>query len=450
MGSNIKINKGVDVKLQGRLESDEIDQLSSSTYALLPSNFHGVTPKMEVKAGDEVLAGTPLFHDKFHEQVKFCAPVSGEVVEVVRGEKRKILEVKILADKELRFKDFGASDPSNMDGEAVKNHLLASGAWPFVMQRPYDVIANPSHDPKAIFISTFSSAPLAPDLDFQIKAELEHFKVALTAMAKLTKGKVHVSVRGGSDSSYLSGISGIEVHEVYGSHPAGNVGTQIHKIDPINKGEFVWTVDVPGLLTIGRLFKTGHFDTSRLVATTGAAMSKRSYFKAYAGIELSKALEGRFDAKSGARLIGGNVLTGATTSHDSFLGFYDYQLTAIPEVEDRAFFGWIAPGLNKFSMSNTFFGWMTPNKEYNLNTSLNGEERAFVMSGQYEKVFPMDIYPVQLLKAILVEDIELMENLGIYEVAPEDFALCEVVCTSKINSQAIVRSGLDLMIQEMS
>ena len=446
MSKTVKIRKGVDIKLKGEAEKVFATAEMSDTFAIKPPDFHGLTPKLAVKAGDEVKAGQILFYDKYNERVKFASPVSGEVAEIVRGAKRKIMEVRILADKETKYQEGNAQNVGSMSREQVVETLLNAGLWGFVRQRPYDIIANPDETPKSIFISAFDSAPLGVDNDFVVRGQEAEFQTGLDAVAKLTSGKVHLQVNNASSAEFTA-AKGVQVNRVDGPHPAGLVGPQIHHIDPINKGERVWTLNIQDVITIGRYFSTGKFDASRVVAVAGSQVDKPRYVKAVMGTSIAALTNGSL--KSGPnRIISGNVLTGEKVAEDGYLGFYHYMVSVIPEDEEMEFFGWIAPGFNKFSLSRTFFSWLTPNKKYALGTSQQGEHRAFVMSGQYDKVFPMDVLPVYLIKAIMVGDIELMENLGIYEVAPEDFALCEFACTSKTHVQEIVRGGLDLVHKE--
>lgn len=451
MSNQVKIKKGIDLKLKGTPEKVLATAHQPSSVSLKPTEFLGVTPKLSVKQGDRVKAGSPVFTDKYNERITFTSPVSGEIIEIKRGEKRKLLEIIIKADTESEYENFSVSDPKTLSREQVLNALLKSGVWPFIKQRPFDIVANPADLPKAIFISSFDSAPLAPDNDFVLHGQGDVFQTGLDAICKLTEGKVHLNVRGDEKpTGVFTNSKGVQINKIYGPHPAGNVGVQIHHIDPINKGEVVWTIKPQDILTIGRLFKTGKYDASRIVAVSGACVKTPKYFKTIQGVKLSDLVKDNYKSDEPARFISGNVLTGSNVGLEGYLGFYDYQVTLIPEGGNDEFFGWLAPGFNKFSLSRTFFSWLMPSKEYNLNTNLNGEERAFVMSGEYEKVFPMDIYPVHLLKSILVEDVEAMEKLGIYEVAPEDFALCEVVCTSKIPVQSIVRKGLEIVKKECS
>lgn len=447
MSKSVKIRKGVDIKLIGQAEKVYANA-TSDTYAIKPQDFHGLIPKMVAKAGQEVKAGDPIFHDKANPKVMFTAPVSGEIVEVLRGAKRKILEVKILADKEIRYKEFRKANPTDLSREEIIEQLLESGLWPLLRQRPFDVLANPDDRPKAIVISAFDSSPLAADNDFVVHGNGELFQTGLNALVKLTTGAVHLNVRGDSKpSEVFTKAKGVQINQFSGPHPAGNPGVQIHHLDPLNKGEQVWVLGPQEVISIGRLFSEGRYNSSRVIALVGSEVEKPRYFRVNQGANIKNIVEGNIKGKD-VRVISGNVLTGTTVPADGYLGFYDSQLTAIPEGHESEFLGWIAPGLDKFSLSRTFFSWLTPNKHYRLNTNKHGEERAFVVTGQYEKVFPLDIYPVHLIKAIMIEDVELMENLGIYEVAPEDFALCEYACTSKINLQEIVREGLDLVRKE--
>lgn len=450
MSKSIKIRKGADIRLVGeaQLTIDQAD--TADIYALRPPNFHGLVPKLCVKAGEQVKAGEPLFFDKSNDKIMFCSPVSGEVAEVIRGEKRRILEVRVLADRSNDYKDMGAVKPSSLKLDDLKAKMLEAGLWPFMRQRPYDIVADPNEQPKAIFISGFDSAPLAPDTDFVMKDKMTDFQAGIDALNVLADGKkVHLSYKKGN--TVLKATQGVELHEVEGPHPAGNVGVQIHHINPINKGEVVWYVSYQDVANIGRVLTSGKFDIHRAVAFTGAHMNDAKYFNVRIGACLKKELASQVTMDN-TRIISGNVLTGESIANDGFLGYYDQQVTAIPEGNEPLFMltkGWLSLGFDKFSLSKSYPTWILPkNKKFNLTTNSNGEERAFVVSGQYEKVFPFDIYPVQLVKSILVNDIDRMEQLGIYEVGPEDFALCEYVCTSKIDVQNIVRNGLDVLRAE--
>ena len=449
MSKDIRIRKGLDIKLVGEAEKVTSEATKSNVYAIKPDDFHGIVPKVIAKQGTEVKAGEPLFHSKTNENMLFPSPVSGEVVEIVRGAKRKILTFKILADKEQQFADYGAKDVKSMSGEDIKSHLLASGCWPFIKQRPYDVIANPEVAPKAIFISAYATAPLAADLEYVLTGKEKELQAAVTALSKLTEGDVHVSI-GKNGSSPFTGLDNITIHNVSGPHPAGNVGVQIAKVDPINKGEVVWVVNPQDLVIIGELLLTGKFNAERIIALAGSSVKSPKYFKTKIGAEVSSVVYDSGVNDNNIRVISGNVLTGDNVKPDGHLGFYHDMITVIPEGNDYEFFGWNKPIFNKISPSRALtFSWLFPNKKYDLNTNTNGEHRAFVVTGNYENVFPMDIYPLQILKACAVNDLDAMEQLGMYEVAPEDFALTEFICVSKQPHQQIIREGLDLMLKEI-
>ena len=450
MSNDIRIKKGLDIKLNGEAEKTVEQAIISNYSTIRPEDFHGVTPKLVAKEGTLVKAGSTLFFDKSQETVKFSSPVSGKVVEVLRGPKRRIDAIKIEADKTQTFEDFGKFDIDASKPEEIKAHLLASGCWPFVKQRPYDVIANPEKSPKAIFISGYASAPLAADLDFTLQGKESELQAAVSALGKLTEGKVHVSV-GKNGNSPLAGLNGVILHKVSGPHPSGNVGTQINKIDPINKGEVVWTVSPQDLVIIGELLLTGNFNAERIVALVGFSVEKPRYFKTIAGSEIATIVYDKGVSKDGNdRIISGNVLSGKQIQTDGNLDYYSNVVSIIPEGDDYELFGWTKPVFNKVSTSRALtFSWLNPNKKYDLNTNTNGEHRAFVTTGTYEKVFPLDIFPMQILKACMYQDLDEMEALGMYEVAPEDFALTEFVCVSKQPHQKIIRQGLDLMLKEI-
>ena len=448
MSKDIRIKKGLDIKLVGVAEKNTTKSSQSSVYAVKPEDFHGITPKLVAKEGADVKAGDTLFYSKSDERILFPSPVSGKVTEVIRGARRKVLAVKIAADTTQVYKDFGTKDADAMSAEEVKNHLLASGCWPFVKQRPYDVVANPNQAPKAIFISAYASAPLAADLEYTLAGKEVELQAAITAVSKLTEGLVHVSV-GANTTSPLANLKGIELHKVSGPHPSGNVGTQIAKLDPINKGEVVWVITPQDLVVIGELLLTGKLNVSRTIALTGSQFSKPAYVTAISGAAIADVTANNLNDDN-TRIISGNVLSGKEVKAEEFLGYYDNQITAIPEGDDYEFFGWNKPIFNKISTSRALtFSWLTPKKKYDLNTNTNGEHRAFVVTGSYEEVFPLDIYPMQLLKAFMYKDLDEMEALGGYEVAPEDFALTEFVCVSKQPHQKIIREGLDLMREEL-
>ena len=445
MGKVIKIKKGKNINLVGEAPKEIKGKIEAATYAVKPTDFVGIVPKLEVKPGAEVKAGTPLFHDKANDSIKFTSPVSGEVVDVVRGDRRAILEVKILADKETSYEDFGSADPSAVSREDVVSKLKSSGMWPSLRQRPFNTIADSEDDPKAIFISGFNSAPLGADVDFTLAESLADFNTGVEVLQKLTSGKIHLGLNA-DHKGILEAAEGVEKHHFSGPHPAGLVGVQIHHIDPINKGEVAWTIKPIHVVWIGRLFATGKYDTRQRIAIAGSEVTEPGYYEGIGGCSLESALESL--NSENCRFISGDVLTGTTISRAGYLGYYDDQVTVIPEGDEYEFLGWLIPKYARPTISNTLPISKFFKKRFKVNTNMHGEERAFVVTGQYEKVLPMDILPVQLLKSIMAQDFEKMENLGIYEVVEEDLALCEFVCTSKIEVQKILREGLDLMKEE--
>lgn len=448
MSKDIRIKKGLNINLVGAAEQTTSKAVLSNVYAIQLSDFHGIIPKMMVKQGAEVKAGEPLFYNKNIESMVFVSPVSGELIEIERGDRRRILTLKILADKTQEVFSGAAIDVENASKEELKATLLKSGCWPFIKQRPYDVIANPDTTPKAIFISGYSSAPLQADLNYVLQGKEKELQTAITALGKLTPGKVHVSV--GSSASPLSSMKGVELHNVSGPHPAGLVGTQINKVDPINKGELVWTVSPQDLIIIGEYLLTGIYNPERIVALVGSSVKAPKYYSTKIGSEISTFLYASGVNEENFRVVNGDVLTGSKSKPDGFLGYYNNTVSVIPEGDDYEFFGWNKPVFDKVSATRALtFSWMQPNKKYDLNTNTNGEHRAFVVTGQYEKVFPMDIFPMQLLKACMVKDLDEMEQLGLYEVAPEDFSLTEFICISKQPHQKIIREGLDLLQKEI-
>ena len=452
MSKVIKLKKGLDIKLVGEARKELTQLPLLPTYAICPEDFMGLTPKLLVKVGDTVKAGTPLFFDKYRPEVLVASPVSGTVTAVNRGEKRRILSVVVTTDGEQTYESIQVPALGSASKEEVTRAMLQAGLWPMVIQRPYGIIANPENTPKAIFVSGFDSAPLAPDMNYVLADELDNLNAGFEALGKLTTGKVHLSLKAGTNG-VLNQVKGVEMHTFEGPHPAGNVGVQIHHIDPINKGDIVWTLDVQNVAILGRLFRTGKVDMTKVVVLDGSEVADAHYFRTIVGAPINGILKKSNVAnqvpESEIRIISGNVLTGKKVSMDGFLGYYHNQVTVIPEGNKYEMLGWMMPRLNKFSVSHSYFSWLMPNKKYDLDTNLNGGVRAFVVTGLYDKYLPMDIYPMYLLKAILAGDIEKMENLGLYEVIEEDFALCEFVDPSKTAMQQIIRDGINLMIKEL-
>ncbi|PWH86490.1 Na(+)-translocating NADH-quinone reductase subunit A [Brumimicrobium oceani] len=451
MSKAVRLKKGLDIKLFGEADQVKVEAKKPTMVALKPSDFHGLIPKVILKEGEEVKRGEVVFYDKYNKDLKFVSPVTGTISEILRGEKRRILEVRISASSTDEAVHVNPIDPSSISREEVKSTMLANGLWPFIKQRPLDKIADPSVTPKAIFISSFDSAPLAPDYDFILHGQDQFFQHGLNALAKLTDGKVNITLNGkGSPDECFVNAKNVVINKIVGKHPAGNVGTQIHHFDPIDKGEFVFTVNPQDVVTIGKFFAEGSYDPTRYVALTGSETEGRKYYKTIIGANVESIVKGNL-TNDNVRVISGNALTGEAIGEKGFLGFYDAQITVLPEGDDYKFFltdGWLAPGFDKYSSHRLFPTWLMPNKKYRLDTNLNGEERGFVVTGEMEKVLPFDILPMQLIKAIMVNDIDAMEQLGIYEIAPEDFALCEYVCTSKIAIQEKIREGLDVIEEE--
>ena len=446
----LTVKKGLDINIKGVPEKLVADLPSPKEIALKPTDFPNLVPKLLVKEGDSVKCGSPVFCDKYNDKINFSSPVSGKVNKIIRGEKRRILAVTISSDDKFTQLNKKTKDYSTLEREELKNDLLNIGLWPYLRMRPIDIVASPTDTPKSIFISGFDSNPLSPDYDFIMNNKLAEFNAGIELLQFLTDGKVHLQTRPKANDIFTN-AKNVQHNIVKGPHPAGNVGTQIHEIDPINKGEVIWYINPQDVLVLGRYSLTGVYDASKIISLCGEGTSEKKYYNSISGCAISTILS-KSTIEENSRIISGNPLTGDQVTKEDFLGFYHHQVTVLPEGNKHKFFltdGWLSLGFNKFSASKSYPTWLLPkSKSYDFDTNLNGEERAFVVSGQYEKVFPFDIYPVQLIKSIITNDIEKMENLGIYEVSPEDFALCEFVCTSKINVQNIVREGLDLVYKE--
>lgn len=446
MSDVIKLRKGLDIRLKGKAETVYGQASEPELYAIKPTDFWGMRPKMAVKDGDKVQAGDVLFFDKQRPEIVFVSPVAGEVSAVVRGERRAIQAVIVKASASPAPVEVGKLDVASATREQVVEKLLKTGAWTYFRQRPYNVVADPTAQPKAIFISTFDTAPLAPDYDHIIRGNEQAFQDGVNVLAKLAP--VFVGVREQGAAKAFADVKNATVTAFEGKHPAGCVGVQINHVNPINAGEKVFTIQPQEVVAVGKIFAEGKLDFSRVIVLDGSEVKRPAYYRTTLGAQLKPILEGNINTND-TRVISGNVLTGTKVEADGFLGYYDSQVTVIPEGDKPEFFGWITPGLNKFSASRTFFTWLSGNKEYTLDTNTHGEPRAIVVSGEMEKVFPMDIYPEHLIKAILAKDIDKMIDLGIYEVVEEDMALCEFVSTSKTPVQKILRNGLNLMMQEV-
>ena len=448
MANVIKLRKGLDINLKGKAAEELVTVKEPGFYALVPDDFPGVTPKVVVKEQEYVMAGGPLFIDKNHPEVKFVSPVSGVVTSVERGARRKVMNIVVEAAAEQDYEEFGKQDVARMNADRVKELLLQSGMFAFIKQRPYDVIADPAVAPRAIFVSAFDSNPLAPEFEFALKGEEANFQTGLDALAKIAKTYLGISVK--QKSAALTRAKNVTITAFDGPNPAGNVGVQINRVAPVVKGETVWTIDPQAVIFIGRLMNTGRVDMTRTVAVTGSEVLKPAYTKLRVGALLTSVFAGNVTKDKELRYISGNVLTGKQVSPNGFLGAFHSQVSVIPEGNDiHEMLGWIMPRFNQFSVNHSYFSWLLGKKEYTIDARIKGGERHMIMSGEYDKVFPMDILPEFLIKAIIAGDIDRMEALGIYEVAPEDFALCEFVDSSKLELQRIVRAGLDMLRAEM-
>lgn len=444
----IKLNRGLDINLAGKAEQKKLNVAQGGTYALQPDCFVGVKPKVVVKEGDKVKAGDALFVNKDYPEVKFASPVSGTVTMVERGERRKVLSVRVAADAEQVYTDFGKKNPDGMDAAQVKEALLEAGLFGYINQLPYAVSTNPQTEPKAIFVSALRDMPLAGDFEYELKGQEADFQTGLTALSRIAKTYLGIGVN--QEAKALAEAKNVEVVAFKGKCPAGNVGVQINHISPVNKGETVWTVEPTAVLFIGRLFNTGRVDLSRTVALAGSEVTEPAYADMKVGQSLAALLDGRVKGDATVRIINGNPLTGTVTTPEGFLGAHTSEVTVIPE-GDKAdeMLGWIMPRMKQFSVSRSYFSWLFgKKKEYKLDARVKGGERHIIMSGEYDSVLPMDIYGEYLIKAIITGDIDKMEQLGIYEVSPEDFALAEFVDSSKLELQRIVREGLDMLRKE--
>ena len=449
MSKDIRIKNGLSIKIKGAAENIVKKAVFPKSISLNPNDFHLITPKMVVKIGDNLKAGDVVFYSKDNQDMKFCSPVSGNVKDIVRGQKRKITEIIIDTDLLQKSKKFKTSKFEDFKREDIILSLLESGCWPFINQRPYDIIANPSDTPKSIFISTFNTAPISADIQIVLDDQKNEFITVIKVLKKLTNGSLNICVEKGNQT-FINEIKDVVIHNVSGPHPAGNVGVQIHHIDPINSGEKVWTINPEDVAIIGRFFLTGNYTPLRTIAISGPPVKYPQYYKTIAGSKLSELINDAGVNDDLLRFINGDVLSGKTVDKDNYLGFYNNTFSVLREGNHYNMFGWIPFINNKVpSIYKTSFSWLFPNKKYDLDTNMNGEERAFVVTGEMEKVFPMDILPMQLLKECMIGDIEKMENLGIYEVAPEDFSLIDYSSSSKIEAQQIIRKGLDLMILEV-
>lgn len=448
-GSTVKkLKKGFDINLVGEAPLSIDASISASTFAMSPPNFSNVSPipKVEVAAGDEVKAGDILFYDKKDPRVKYVSPVSGEVVEIKRGQKRSISDIIILADKDIQYKKFDVPALTGIKREALIEFMLESGVWSMINQRPFDEVADPSVTPTNIFISSFDSAPLAPDNNFVVQGRENAFHKGIEVLHLLTDGQVHIGLDGKAKEPNDAFISANAAKTYFsGPHPAGNVGVQIHHTAPIGRTDKVWTLGVQDVITIGDLFLRGIYNAERVIAIGGAELNNPTYVKTYMGANIGDLVKGNIKGDN-VRLISGDVLSGKQKSSSEFLDAKADQITVVKEGNEYELFGWLLPLKPRPSISKTIPSFFLDKFEVNTNT--HGEKRAFVMSGEYESVLPMDIYPTHLMKAIMAGDFERMEGLGINELSEEDIAICEFVCTSKMPLQEILRDGLDMMQEQ--
>ena len=448
MTEQIRLRKGLDIKLKGRAKKQTMPLESSKLYAIVPDDFVGVTPKMAVKAGDHVKAGETLFVNKNSEEIGFASPVSGTVKSIERGDRRKILYVSVEADDEQTFADFGTKDIQTLDGEGVKKALLEAGLFGYINQLPYAVSTTPDTEPKAIFVSALRDKPLQGDFEYELEGQEQAFQTGLTALSKIAK--VYLSIGAQQSCKALTEAKNVELTVFDGPCPAGNIGVQVNHLSPVNKGEVVWTVDPTAVIFFGRLFQTGKVDLTRVVAVAGSKVKEPAYVKALVGTPIKDIVAGRLTATEHVRILNGNPLTGTIAGDNAFLGAHTSEVVAMPEGDDvDEMAGWIMPRFNQFSTSRSYFSWLFgKKKEYDLDARIKGGKRNIIMSGEYDSVLPMDIYGEYLIKAIITGNIDKQEQLGIYEVSPEDFALAEFVDSSKQPLQQIVRNGLNTLRKE--
>ena len=448
MGKNVKIKRGMDIPLEGK-PSTHIHAISSSTtFAIKPTDFKGLIPKLRIKQGEEVSVGDCLFTDKKNDKICFTSPVSGEVAEIVRGDRRAITAIKILADSsEYKFKEFDIQNYPSKNLDEIKAIILESGLWPFITQRPYGVIADTEVKPKSIHVSGFDSSPLAADLGVSLRGQESQLETGFKILNMLSEGGVYLNLHSKKDNTIYQNIKDVKVSYFDGPHPSGLVGVQINNLDPINKGDIVWTIKPQHVAFIGKLFETGKLDFEQNIVIAGSEVKEPAYYTTRLGASVDSLMNDNYKSEN-VRVISGNVLTGTKIDKDGYLGFFDNQVTVIPEGNQYELLGWLFPSYARPTLSPSLPISKYLKKSFNVNTNPHGEPRAYVVTGQYEKVLPMDIMPQQLIKAVMAKDLELMENLGIYEVIEEDMALCEFVCTSKINVQQVLSEGLELMAEE--
>lgn len=448
MANVVKLRKGLEINLKGKAKEKKLPTRDSQEYGLVPDFFVGVTPKVVVRPGDHVLAGDPLFVNKACPEVNFASPVSGTVTEVMRGQRRRVLCVKVKADEKQEYRDFGVRDTGSLDADKVKKALLEAGLFGYINQLPYAVSTTPDTTPSGIFVSALRDMPLAGDFEFELQGNEDAFQTGITALSKIAPVSLGIGIE--QKSTALTAVQNAKLNVFDGPCPAGNVGVQINNVSPVSKGETVWTVDPTAVIFIGRLFLTGKVDLRRTIAVAGSQVVEPAYTEVLVGAALSDILDGRLVNTEHIRIINGNPLTGRVSSQDDYLGAHTSEVTVIPEGDDKnELLGWILPRTNEFSVSRSYFTWLQgTKKEYDLDARIKGGKRHMIMSGEYDRVLPMDIYGEYLIKSIIAGDIDKQEQLGIYEISPEDFALAEFVDSSKLPLQKIVREGLDVLRKE--
>ncbi|MCH2176085.1 MAG: Na(+)-translocating NADH-quinone reductase subunit A [Lentisphaeria bacterium] len=452
--ADLNLKKGFEVKLEGEATREIVNAPKPSIVAVKPTDIKGIVFRPTVAPGDEVKVGSSIGHAKSDEEWFFSSPVSGKVKDIVRGAKRKILAVEIETDQNdsfeyEEFEKWQADQIPSLNAQDIVAHLKKVGLLHLFRQRPFDLVANPEQLPRDIFISTLDTAPLSADPNLIIQGNESFFQIGLDICNQLTSGKVHVQVDGKRKdvSEVFAHARNVQINRVIGSHPAGNIGVHIHHIAPISgREDVVWYINVQGLVTLGKLFVTGQFDSEMIVAVAGTAAKDRRYYRTVRGAQIQSFVQ--TDDTVTPRIISGNVLTGEKVEAEGYVGFYDNLVTVIHEKVDPEFIGWMLPGANDQSYFKAFLSSAFPGKKFDQHTGLNGGRRALVVSGIYEDVLPMDVYPIFLIKAVMSRDIDEMEQLGIYEVVEEDLAVCEYICPSKTEFQTILRQGIDYLIKE--
>lgn len=451
MSGKIVLKKGLDIKIAGALPMPGVEfnpnNIRGKSFAMMPDDYVGLIPKLDVKEGDKVLAGVPLFHDKTDPDICVVSPVAGTIEKIVRGDRRKLCKIVITPDDKF---DTSISHDTTSQPKDIERLIKRSGLWAMMRQRPYDIVPHTTM-PRDIFITSFDSAPLAPDLSLYIHDKSNEIQKGINTLKSLTTGNIYISVKSETKDFY-SKFNNAEIVEIIGQHPAGLPGIQAANIAPVNKGETIWTLDIITLYRIGALINTGKVPMDTIVGITGSDVTSPEYIRTTIGADIASLLNDKIkQSDHHHRIISGNVLCGTKEAIDGHLHTPFRHITIIPEGDDvDEMMGWASISPRKMSVSRSFPGHFLRNKLFNPDARINGGRRAIIMSGEYDNVLPMDIMAEYLLKAIISRDIDKMEALGIYEIAPEDMALCEYVDTSKLEIQRIVREGLDYLYHELN